>query len=100
MGSSSNAGRKADNLTVYENLDIPLSYRNVKRSERAAIVADSLDRFHIVAHLNKALDQVRATEAKRLAQEGYEPVLKRSRWCFLKKPKNLGSPPACSFATR
>jgi len=37
-----------DNLTVYENLDIPLSYRNVKRSERAAIVADSLDRFHIV----------------------------------------------------
>lgn len=37
-----------DDLTVYENLDIPLSYRNVKRSERAAIVADSLDRFHIV----------------------------------------------------
>ena len=37
-----------DNLTVYENLDIPLSYRNVKRAERAAIVADSLDRFHIV----------------------------------------------------
>ncbi len=37
-----------DNLTVYENLDLPLSYRNVKRSERAAIVADSLDRFHIV----------------------------------------------------
>ena len=33
---------------MYENLDIPLSYRNVKRSERAAIVADSLDRFHIV----------------------------------------------------
>jgi putative ABC transport system ATP-binding protein len=37
-----------DNLTVYENLDIPLSYRNVKGSERAAIVCDSLDRFHIV----------------------------------------------------
>ncbi len=48
-----------------------------------------LDRFHIVARLNKALDEVRATEAKRWAQEGYEPVLKRSRWCFLKKPKNL-----------
>ena len=48
-----------------------------------------LDRFHLVARLNQALDQVRATEAKRLAQEGYEPVLKRSRWCFLKKPKNL-----------
>ena len=37
-----------DNLTVYENLDIPLSYRNIKRSERAALVADTLDRFRIV----------------------------------------------------
>ncbi len=38
-----------DSLTVYENLDIPLSYRNIKRSERQSIVADSLDRFQIVA---------------------------------------------------
>jgi putative ABC transport system ATP-binding protein len=37
-----------DNLTVYENLDIPLSYRNIKRSERQSIVADTLDRFQIV----------------------------------------------------
>jgi putative ABC transport system ATP-binding protein len=37
-----------DNLTVYENLDIPLSYRDVKKSDRQAIVADVLDRFHIV----------------------------------------------------
>ena len=37
-----------DNLTVAENLDIPLSYRNVRSSERAAIVADTLDRFQIV----------------------------------------------------
>lgn len=37
-----------DDLTVAENLDVPLSYRDVKRSERAALVADSLDRFHIV----------------------------------------------------
>ena len=37
-----------DNLTVYDNLDIPLSYRNVKSSERASIVCDALDRFHIV----------------------------------------------------
>jgi putative ABC transport system ATP-binding protein len=38
-----------DNLTVAENLDIPLSYRNIKSSERQAIVADALDRFQIVA---------------------------------------------------
>jgi ABC-type lipoprotein export system ATPase subunit len=38
-----------DNLTVYENLEIPLSYRNVGRKERQAIVAETLDRFQIVA---------------------------------------------------
>ena len=37
-----------DSLTVYENLDIPLSYRNIKSAERAAMVCDTLDRFHIV----------------------------------------------------
>src|SRR5438093_5770425 len=37
-----------DDLTVYENLDIPLSYRRVGKSERAAMVADTLDRFQIV----------------------------------------------------
>jgi ABC-type lipoprotein export system ATPase subunit len=37
-----------DNLTVYENLEIPLSYRNVKSSERKAMVCDTLDRFQIV----------------------------------------------------
>jgi ABC-type lipoprotein export system ATPase subunit len=37
-----------DSLTVYENLDIPLSYRNIPRKEREGIVADTLDRFHIV----------------------------------------------------
>src|SRR5438132_10250056 len=37
-----------DNLTVAENLDIPLSYRKVKGAERQSIVADTLDRFHIV----------------------------------------------------
>jgi putative ABC transport system ATP-binding protein len=37
-----------DDLTVAENLDIPLSYRNIRKSEREAIVADTLDRFNIV----------------------------------------------------
>jgi putative ABC transport system ATP-binding protein len=37
-----------DNLTVYENLEIPLSYRNISRKEREAVVADTLDRFNIV----------------------------------------------------
>ena len=37
-----------DNLTVYENLEIPLSYRDIKRSERQSTVCDVLDRFNIV----------------------------------------------------
>jgi putative ABC transport system ATP-binding protein len=37
-----------DDLTVYENLEIPLTYRDVPRGERQAIVADMLDRFGIV----------------------------------------------------
>jgi transposase len=48
-----------------------------------------LDRFHIVAKLNKALDEIRAAEAKQLAREGYEAMLKHSRWCFLKREENL-----------
>jgi putative ABC transport system ATP-binding protein len=37
-----------DNLTVYENLDVPLSYRNISRSQRQSMVAEILDRFQIV----------------------------------------------------
>jgi ABC-type lipoprotein export system ATPase subunit len=37
-----------DHLTVYENLEIPLSYKDVKKADRQSIVADTLDRFHIV----------------------------------------------------
>jgi transposase len=48
-----------------------------------------LDRFHIVAKLNKALDEVRAGEARQLVKDGYEPVLKKSRWCLLKRRENL-----------
>jgi len=48
-----------------------------------------LDRFHVVAKLNLALDEVRASEARRMVREGYEPVLKKKRWCLLKRPENL-----------
>jgi ABC-type lipoprotein export system ATPase subunit len=37
-----------DDLTVAENLDLPLSYRNIKPKDRAGIVAEALDRFGIV----------------------------------------------------
>ena len=48
-----------------------------------------LDRFHIMQHFGKALDKVRASEAKRLAREGHDPVLCKTRFCFLKRKENL-----------
>jgi putative ABC transport system ATP-binding protein len=38
-----------DDLTVYENLEVPLTYKNIPHKERASLVADVLDRFNIVA---------------------------------------------------
>lgn len=48
-----------------------------------------LDRFHIVANLNKALNEIRAGEARRMRREGYEEVLKHTKYCFAKNPENL-----------
>jgi transposase len=48
-----------------------------------------LDRFHIVKKLGEAVDRVRKDEAARLHREGYEPVLKKSKYCFLKRFSNL-----------
>ena len=48
-----------------------------------------LDRFHIMQKFGKALDKIRAQEVKRLKADGNEPVLKSSRWCFLKRKFNL-----------
>ena len=48
-----------------------------------------LDRFHIMSNINKAIDKVRAQEARRMKADGYEPVLKGSRWVVLKRPENL-----------
>jgi transposase len=58
-------------------------------AERLGQAVHVLDRFHVMQKFGKALDEIRAEEAKRLRRDGYEPVLKRSRWCFLKRPENL-----------
>jgi len=57
-------------------------------AKKAGQAVHVLDRFHIMAKMNKAIDEVRASEAKRLARDGYEPVLKHSRWCLLKRKEN------------
>lgn len=57
-----------------------------------------LDRFHIVQRMNKAIDQVRAAEVKQLVADGYEPILKRSRWLLLKRPENLSEVQAAKLS--
>jgi transposase len=58
-------------------------------AECAGQAVHVLDRYHVMAQMNKAIDEVRAAEAKRLKQDGYEPVLKHSRWVLLKRPEHL-----------
>ena len=57
--------------------------------ERATGALHILDRFHLMANLNKALDEVRRQEARRLREAGQEPVLRHTRWCILKRVYNL-----------
>jgi len=57
--------------------------------EKCSEALHILDRFHIVANMNKALDEVRAGEARRIACEGGVPLLKKSRWLLLKREENL-----------
>lgn len=58
-------------------------------ARRANQAVHVLDRFHIMKLFNKAIDKVRAEEARRLVRDGYQPVLKHSRWCLLKRKPNL-----------
>lgn len=68
--------------------DLWKAYLNVI-AEQAGQAIHVLDRFHVMSHFSQALDEIRADEARRLKQDGYEPVLKHSRWCLLKRPENL-----------
>ncbi len=57
--------------------------------EKAENAINILDRFHIVSMMNKAIDKVRAEEYREMASEGREPILRKSRWCLLKRKENL-----------
>src|SRR5579859_3807673 len=57
--------------------------------EKCSDALHILDRFHIVAKMNKPLYEVRAGESLRMASEGRIPLLKKSRWLLLKREENL-----------
>ena len=67
--------------------DMCRAYLNVI-AEQLGQAIHVLDRFHIMKKMNEAVDEVRRSEAARLKRDGYEPVLKHSRWCLLKRPEN------------
>ncbi len=56
---------------------------------RASEAVHVLDRFHIMSNMGKAIDKVRAQESRKLEEDGYEPLLKKSRFILLKRPENL-----------
>ena len=58
-------------------------------AKKAAQAVHVLDRFHIMSHMSKAIDKVRAEESRELKAKGYQPILKGSRWLLLKRPENL-----------
>lgn len=81
-------GRRRSRWLKYLCSDLWQAYLNVIE-RRAPQVVHVLDRFHVMQRFGKALDEIRATEARRLKEDGYEPVLKHSRWCLLKRPEHL-----------
>lgn len=68
--------------------DIWQAYLKVIKT-KASQALHVLDRYHIIVQINKAIDQVRAGEVRMLKESGKKPILKRTRWIFLKNPENL-----------
>jgi transposase len=80
------AGRSGELRYVCSDMWKPYLKVIAKKAGQAVHV---LDRFHIMAHFSKALDEVRAGEVKELKAKGFEPVLTKTRWLLLKRPENL-----------
>jgi len=81
-------GSERSALIEYVCSDMWKPYLQVIK-QRIGQAVHILDRYHIVARINKALDAVRAGEHRRMKQDGHDPLLTKSRWLLLKKPENL-----------
>jgi len=81
-------GKSRSEALQYVCSDMWKPYLNVIK-QRAGQAIHVLDRFHIMANMNKAIDKVRAEEARKMKADGYEPLLTNTRWLLLKNPENL-----------
>jgi transposase len=88
QGFFTTIGEQLTSKIVFVCSDMWEPYLKVIR-EKCSDALHILDRFHIVAKMNKALDEVRAAESRRMRHEGRDPVLKKSRWLLLKRQENL-----------
>jgi transposase len=88
QGFFTTIGEEITSKIVFVCSDMWEPYLKVIR-EKCSQALHILDRFHIVAKMNKALDEVRGGESRRMASEGQTPLLKKSRWLLLKREENL-----------
>lgn len=68
--------------------DMWKQYMNVI-ADKASGAVHILDRYHVMKKFGDKINQVRAEEARQMKADGYEPVLKNSKFCLLKRPENL-----------
>lgn len=80
-------GRQASGALQFVCSDMWKPYLKVI-AKKAPQAIHILDRFHIMANMNKAIDEVRAKEARELKAKGQGEVLKGARWTLLKRPEN------------
>jgi transposase len=83
-------GKERSALIEFVCSDMWRPYLNVI-AKHAPNALNILDRYHIAAKMNKAIDEVRAkeTHALKLLAKGAKVILTHSRWCLLKRPENL-----------
>ena len=83
-------GKERSALIEFVCSDMWKPYLNVI-AKHAPNALNILDRYHIAAKMNKAIDEVRAkeTHALKLLAKGAKVILTHSRWCLLKRPENL-----------
>ena len=81
-------GKEASSKLKFVCSDMWPAYLTVIK-KKAPQALNILDRFHIVKKLNDAVNDIRIAEVKSLAKDGYEPILKNSKYCFLKRKENL-----------
>ena len=81
-------GKEASSKIKFVCSDMWPAYLKVIK-KKAPQALNILDRFHIVGKINDAVDDVRKAEVRSMKEDGYEPLLKNSKYCFLKNEENL-----------